>query len=91
MRAPDSGAPLCRTAKPATPPQHLVAYFADVDGESKWFEFSEAPLDRSDPHLERFIRKLCSNESSERMREDTVPSSCDGLRAAQVRASVRPT
>ncbi len=26
-----SGAPLCRTAKPATPPQHLVAYFALFD------------------------------------------------------------
>src|SRR5215510_10642645 len=30
----DSGAPLCRTAKPATPPQHLVSYFAVIDGES---------------------------------------------------------
>jgi 8-oxo-dGTP diphosphatase len=30
----DSGAPLCRTAKPATPPQHLVSYFAVVDGDS---------------------------------------------------------
>lgn len=29
----DSGAELCRTAKPATPPQHLVAYFAVVDGD----------------------------------------------------------
>lgn len=28
-----SGAPLCRTAKPATPPQHLVSYFLPVDGE----------------------------------------------------------
>ena len=27
----DSGAPLCRTAKPATPPMHLVSYFAVVD------------------------------------------------------------
>ncbi|GGY18386.1 NUDIX hydrolase [Paludibacterium paludis] len=27
----DSGAPLCRTEKPATPPTHLVAYFALVD------------------------------------------------------------
>lgn len=26
-----SGTPLCRTAKPATPPQHLVAYFALFD------------------------------------------------------------
>jgi ADP-ribose pyrophosphatase YjhB (NUDIX family) len=30
----DSGAPLFRTAKPATPPQHLVSYFAVVNGES---------------------------------------------------------
>jgi 8-oxo-dGTP pyrophosphatase MutT (NUDIX family) len=30
----DSGAPLFRTAKPATPPQHLVSYFVVVDGES---------------------------------------------------------
>jgi 8-oxo-dGTP diphosphatase len=27
----DSGVPLCRTAKPATPPKHLVSYFAVVD------------------------------------------------------------
>lgn len=26
-----SGVPLCRTAKPATPPKHLVAYFPVVD------------------------------------------------------------
>ena len=30
----DSGAPLFRTAKPATPPQHLVSYFAVVDAEN---------------------------------------------------------
>ena len=29
----DSGAELCRLAKPATPPMHLVAYFAVVDGD----------------------------------------------------------
>ena len=28
----DSGAPLCRTAKPATPPKHLVSYFTVIDG-----------------------------------------------------------
>jgi 8-oxo-dGTP diphosphatase len=28
----DSGAPLCRTAKPATPPKHLVSYIAVIDG-----------------------------------------------------------
>ena len=28
----ESGAPLFRVAKPATPPKHLVAYFAVVDG-----------------------------------------------------------
>jgi 8-oxo-dGTP diphosphatase len=28
----DSGAPLFRTEKPATPPKHLVSYFAVVDG-----------------------------------------------------------
>lgn len=27
----DSGAPLCRTTKPATPPKHLVSYFAVID------------------------------------------------------------
>jgi 8-oxo-dGTP diphosphatase len=148
----DSGAPLFRTAKPATPPQHLVSYFAVVDGESillvdhknaqlwlppgghveegehprstvvrevreelgfspahdiaaplmvtctttvgltaghtdvslwyvvgapreqpmsydaqefngvQWFPLSEAPLDRSDPHLGRFIHKLRSSK-----------------------------
>ncbi len=30
----DSGAPLCRTAKPAVPPKHLVSYFAVVDGDN---------------------------------------------------------
>ena len=29
----DSGAELCRLAKPATPPKHLVAYVAVVDGD----------------------------------------------------------
>jgi 8-oxo-dGTP diphosphatase len=29
----DSGAPLFRTAKPATPPVHLVSYFAVIDGD----------------------------------------------------------
>jgi 8-oxo-dGTP diphosphatase len=31
----DSGAPLCRVAKPATPPQHLVSYAALVDPASE--------------------------------------------------------
>ena len=29
----DSGAELCRTEKPATPPKHLISYFALMDGE----------------------------------------------------------
>ncbi len=29
----DSGAEICRIEKPATPPKHLVSYFAIVDGE----------------------------------------------------------
>lgn len=29
----DSGAELCRIAKPATPPRHLVSYFAVLDGD----------------------------------------------------------
>jgi 8-oxo-dGTP pyrophosphatase MutT (NUDIX family) len=28
----DSGAPLCRTSKPATPPKHLVSYIAVING-----------------------------------------------------------
>jgi 8-oxo-dGTP diphosphatase len=32
LRWIDSGAPLFRTVKPATPPKHLVSYFAVVDG-----------------------------------------------------------
>ena len=146
----DSGAELCRTAKPATPPEHLVSYFACVDGDHillvdhrnarlwlptgghvepgehprrtvarealeelgiaaeflreaplmitrtgtvgltaghtdislwyllsgdrtkplafdegefrsvRWFRFTDVPLDRSDPHMERFLRKLAS-------------------------------
>ncbi|HEU5137895.1 MAG TPA: NUDIX hydrolase [Steroidobacteraceae bacterium] len=152
----DSGAPLFRTAKPATPPQHLVTYFAVVDGENillvdhknaglwlppgghveqdehpretvareireelgfapaheiaaplmitctrtvgltsghtdvtlwyvvnaprtqtitfdehefdgvRWFALSEVPLARSDPHLGRFIRKLCTSNRPKR-------------------------
>ena len=148
----DSGAPLCRTAKPATPPKHLVSYFAVVDEDSillvdhksaqlwlppgghvepgehpretvvrelfeelkvvpkyeidpplmvtctttvglaaghvdvslwyvvvadknqdiqfddqefagvRWFEFSDVPLHRSDPHLGRFLAKLATQE-----------------------------
>jgi 8-oxo-dGTP diphosphatase len=155
----DSGAPLFRTAKPATPPQHLVSYFAVVDEDSillvdhknarlwlppgghveqgehpretvareireelgfsptheiaaplmvtctttvglnaghtdvslwyvvkasrkqpmtydeqefegiKWFELSAPPLGRSDPHLERFIRKLRASKSPQDARE----------------------
>jgi len=154
----DSGAPLFRTEKPATPPQHLVSYFAVLDGEGillvdhknarlwlppgghveqgehpretvvreireelgfapsheiaaplmvtctttvgltsghtdvslwyvvhasrcqlitydeqefngfRWFDFSEVPLARSDPHLGRFLQKLRSNKALERMR-----------------------
>ncbi len=29
----DSGAELCRREKPATPPKHLISYFAVVDGD----------------------------------------------------------
>ena len=151
----DSGSPLFRTAKPATPPKHLVSYFAVVDGESillvdhknaklwlppgghvepdehprdtvlrevreelgfeptheiaaplmitctttvgltaghtdvslwyvvfagkdqrltydenefngiQWFAYPDAPLERSDPHLGRFIRKLRDIDSPE--------------------------
>jgi 8-oxo-dGTP diphosphatase len=32
LRWVDSGAELFRLAKPATPPMHLVSYFAVVDG-----------------------------------------------------------
>jgi 8-oxo-dGTP diphosphatase len=150
----DSGAELCRLAKPATPPQHLVSYFVVVDdghvllvdhrnaqlwlppgghvepGEHprttvlreleeelgfsashavqapvlltatttvgltaghtdvslwyvvrasraqkidfdekefnavRWFPFTEVPLERSDPHMDRFLRKLGSAESA---------------------------
>lgn len=146
-----SGSPLCRVAKPATPPKHLVSYFAVVDAEhillvdhrnarlwlptgghvepdehprrtvvrelfeelglaaeagaigppamvtvtetvglsaghvdvslwyvvrgdrsdavvfdpqefcaARWFSFADAPVERADPHLERFIAKLRS-------------------------------
>jgi 8-oxo-dGTP diphosphatase len=33
LRWVDSGAELCRLKKPASPPQHLVSYFALVDGD----------------------------------------------------------
>lgn len=155
----DSGAPLCRIAKPAVPPKHLVSYFAVVDGREillvdhrnallwlppgghvepgehpretvvrelfeelriipghdvahplmitctttvgltsghvdvslwyvvtverhqridfdeqefasvKWFPYSEVPLDRSDPHMVRFLAKLsASKQSIQRLR-----------------------
>lgn len=150
----DSGAQLCRTQKPATPPKHLVSYFVLVDGDYvllvdhknaglwlpsgghvepgehpratvvrelqeelglgvdevddaplmlttsetvgltaghtdvslwyvidadrrlalefdreefhgvRWFQFGEAPLGRSDPHLERFLRKLVARRGT---------------------------
>jgi 8-oxo-dGTP diphosphatase len=149
----DSGAELFRVAKPATPPKHLVSYFAVVDGDHvllvdhrnaqlwlpsgghvepdehprgtvlrelqeelgflpnheieaplmvtctptvgltaghvdvslwyvvraqrsqrirfdetefaavKWFRFAEVPVERSEPHLRRFLRKLRSSVS----------------------------
>ncbi|HEU5085882.1 MAG TPA: NUDIX hydrolase [Roseiflexaceae bacterium] len=31
----DSGAPLCRTARPATPPRHLVSYFVVYDPQAE--------------------------------------------------------
>jgi 8-oxo-dGTP pyrophosphatase MutT (NUDIX family) len=40
-----------------------ISYDVQEFGGIRWFEFSEAPLDRSDPHLERFIRKLRSNKT----------------------------
>jgi 8-oxo-dGTP diphosphatase len=148
----DSGAPLYRTARPATPPKHLVAYFAVVDADHvllvdhknaqlwlptgghvepnehpratverelleelglrldapvaapimitctetvgataghtdvslwyvvhgarhadvvfdaeefhrvQWFAFSDVPLQRTDPHMGRFLRKLSTND-----------------------------
>jgi 8-oxo-dGTP diphosphatase len=158
----DSGAPLCRTAKPATPPKHLVSYFAVVDGHDillvdhknaqlwlppgghvepeehpretvtrelreelgfvaehditeplmltctgtvgltsghidvslwyvitaprtqrikydeqefagvRWFRYSDVPLHRSDPHLARFLAKLCSKNRVGRSRVDSA-------------------
>ena len=42
-----------------------MAYDAqELDG-IRWFSLSDAPLDRSDPHLGRFIRKLRSSKSKE--------------------------
>lgn len=29
----------------------------------RWLPFAEAPLHRSDPHLGRFIKKLCANRA----------------------------
>ncbi|UDF37610.1 UNVERIFIED_ORG: NUDIX hydrolase [Shinella sp. XGS7] len=159
----ESGAELCRVAKPATPPKHLVSYFAVVDGESillvdhknaqlwlpsgghvepgehpretvarelveelgfnsaheigeplmitatdtvgltaghtdvslwyvvrgqraqvirydeeefngvRWFDFSEVPYDRTDPHMHRFVQKLRSNQSLEPTRVGRPP------------------
>jgi 8-oxo-dGTP pyrophosphatase MutT (NUDIX family) len=164
----DSGAELFRVAKPATPPKHLVSYFAVVDGEQvllvdhrnarlwlpsgghvepdehprstvlrelqeelgfapnqpieaplmvsctptvgltaghvdvslwyvvraqrgqpirfdetefvsvKWFRFSELPVERSEPHLRRFVRKLLSSpggtSAAQNLQVHTEPS-----------------
>jgi hypothetical protein len=45
-----------------------MTYDAQEFNGIKWFELSEAPLDRTDPHLERFLLKLRSIESVERTR-----------------------
>jgi 8-oxo-dGTP diphosphatase len=42
-----------------------MAYDTQEFNGVKWFEFQDAPLHRSDPHLERFICKLRSNKSLE--------------------------
>jgi GH15 family glucan-1,4-alpha-glucosidase len=36
----DSGAELCRIQKPATPPKHLVSYFAVVDQDEKMLTYA---------------------------------------------------
>jgi len=47
----------------------------DFDAEEfqsvRWFHFSEAPVSRSDPHLERFLRKLALTSRSTRSRAKT--------------------
>lgn len=158
-----SGAELCRIVKPATPPKHLVSYFAVVDGESillvdhknaqlwlptgghvepgehpretvarelveelgfkagheigaplmitttetvgltaghtdvslwyvvrgqrdqvirydeaefngvRWFNFSDVPYDRTDPHMHRFVQKLRSDPSHQPARVGKPP------------------
>ena len=42
--------------------QELV-YDSDEFNDIRWFEYSDVPLERSDPHLNRFMRKLRSNTS----------------------------
>lgn len=37
---------------------HPLAYDTSEFNSVRWFPFAEAPLDRSDPHLGRFLRKL---------------------------------
>lgn len=45
------------------PKSQAMTYDAQEFASIKWFELSQAPLARSDPHLERFIRKLRSRTS----------------------------
>lgn len=47
-----------------------VAFDAHEFHGIQWFRYSEAPFERSDPHLERFMRKLRSNQSLERTRKE---------------------
>jgi 8-oxo-dGTP diphosphatase len=36
---------------------------------SRWFHHSEVPMERTDPHMGRFLRKLSPNKSLERSRD----------------------
>jgi hypothetical protein len=62
----DSGEPLWRTAKPSTPPMHLVSYAVVVDPDTDQVLLVDHRLARRwlptgghiDPHLPRFLTKL---------------------------------
>jgi hypothetical protein len=56
----DSGAPLCRTAKPATPPKHLVSYIAVVDGHDILLEVKTSNLTgRNSRGLSGLVIRMC--------------------------------
>jgi 8-oxo-dGTP diphosphatase len=54
--------------------RHVALDFDKEEFHSvQWFRFSEAPVSKSDPHLERFLKKLTLTGRSTRSRASSYP------------------